>query len=66
MTTLIMLNEGMEDSAQYFLEDSGLLVKYFTKTIKNETKEQRGQFPSMLLGTLGSSLLGNVSRTKIN
>ena len=56
----------MEDSAQYFLEDSGLLVKYFPKTIKSETKEQKGQFPSMLLGTLGSSLLGNVSRTKIN
>ena len=31
-----------------------------TKTIKNETKEQKGSFLSMLLGTLGSSLLGNL------
>ena len=31
-----------------------------SKTIKNETKEQRGGFLSMLLGTLGASLLGNL------
>ena len=31
-----------------------------TKTIKNETKEQKGGFLSMLLGTLGASLLGNI------
>ena len=31
-----------------------------TKTIKNETKEQKGGFLSMLLGTLGASLLGNL------
>ena len=42
------------------LEDSGLLLKGITKTIKNETKEQKGGFLSMLLGTLGESLLGNL------
>ena len=42
------------------LENSNILLKGFTKTIKNESKEQRGGFLSMLLGTLGASLLGNL------
>ena len=42
------------------LEDSGILLKGVTKTIKNETKEQKGGFLSMLLGTLGDSLLGDL------
>ena len=42
------------------LVDSNILLKGFTKTIKNETKEQKGGFLSMLLGTLGASLLGNL------
>ena len=41
------------------LEDSNILLKGVTKTIKNETKEQKEGFLSMLLGTLGASLLGN-------
>ena len=41
------------------LENSGILLKGVTKTIGNETKELRGGFLSMLLGTLGASLLGN-------
>ena len=36
---------------------SGILLKGVTKTIENETKEQRGGFLSMLLVTLGASLL---------
>ena len=40
------------------LEDSNMLLKGVTKTIENETKEQKGGFLSMLLGTLGASLLG--------
>ena len=36
------------------------MIKGVTKTIKNETKEQKGGFSSMLLGTLGASLLGNL------
>ena len=42
------------------LEDSNILLKGVTKTIKNETKEQKGGFLGMLLGTLGASLLGNM------
>ena len=42
------------------LEDSNILLKEVTKTIKNETKEKKGGFLSMLVGTLGISLLGNM------
>ena len=41
------------------LEDSGILLEGVSETIKNEEKEQKGGFFSMLLGTLGASLLGN-------
>ena len=39
------------------LEDSNILLKGVTKTIKNETKEQKGGFLSMLLGSLLGDLL---------
>ena len=42
------------------LENSGILLKGVSKTIENETEEQRGGFLSMLLSTLGASLLGNL------
>ena len=42
------------------LGNSNILLKRVTKTIKNETKEQKGGFLSMLLGTLGAILLGNL------
>ena len=42
------------------LEDSNILLKGVTKAIENETKDQKGGFSSMLLGTLGASLLGNL------
>ena len=42
------------------LEDSNIFLKRVTKTIKDETKEQKGVFLSMLLGTLRASLLGNL------
>ena len=42
------------------LEDSGLLLKRVTETVQNQRKEQKGRFLSMLLGTLGASLLGNI------
>ena len=35
-------------------------LKEATKSVENETKEQKGEFLSMLLGTLGESLLGNM------
>ena len=42
------------------LEESGLLIKYVSETIKTEAKEQKEGFVSMLLGTSGASLLGNL------
>ena len=42
------------------LENSGILLKGVSKTIENETKEQRGGFLSMLHGTLGAGLLGDL------
>ena len=39
------------------LEDSNILLKRITKKVKNQTKEQKGGFLTMLLGTLGASLL---------
>ena len=42
------------------LEDSGLLLKEVTETVQSEVKEQKGGFLSMLIGTLGASLLGNL------
>ena len=61
-TTLIISNEEMNDIMKIVqaLEDSNILLKGVTKTIENETKEQKGAFLSMLLGTLGASLLGNL------
>ena len=61
-TTLIILNEEMNDIMKIVqaLEDSIILLKGVTKTIKNETKEQKGGFLSMLSDTLGASLLGNL------
>ena len=42
------------------LEESGLLIKGVSETIKNEAKEQKAGFLGMFLGTLGASLLGNL------
>ena len=42
------------------LEESGLLIKGISETIKNEAEEQKGRFISMLLGTLSASLLWNL------
>ena len=62
MTTLIISNDEIEDIIKIVksLEDSGLLLKRVTETVQNEVKEQKGGFFSMLLGTLGASLLGNI------
>ena len=46
------------------LDDSNILLKGVTKRIKNETKEQKEGFLSILLGTLGVSLLGNLLTKK--
>ena len=59
---LIIEQEDMKDIMKIIkaLENSGILLKGVSKTIKNETKEQRGGFLSMLRGTLGASLLDNL------
>ena len=61
-TTLIISNDEMDDILKIVksLEDSGVLLKGVSETIQHEAKEQRGGFLSMLLGTLGASLLGDV------
>ena len=61
-TILIISNDEMKDIIKIVksLEDSGLLFKGVSETIQNEAKEQKGGFLSMLLGTLGASLLGNI------
>ena len=61
-TTLIKSDDGMKDIIEMVksLEDSGLLLKVVSETIQNEAKEQKGAFLSMLLGTLGATLLGNI------
>ena len=42
------------------LKGSGLLLKGVSVTNQNEAREQKGEFLSMLLGTLGASLLRNI------
>ena len=60
--TLIISNKDMQELIKIVksLEDSGSLLKGVTETVQNERKEQKGVFLSMLLGTLGASLLGNL------
>ena len=59
---LIISNDEMDDILKIVksLEDSNVLLKRVSETIQHEAKEQRGGFLSMLLGTLGASLLGDV------
>ena len=61
-TTLIISNDEMDDILKIVksLEDSNVLLKGVRETIQHEAKEQRGGSFSMLLGTLGASLLGDV------
>ena len=60
-TSLIISKEEMEDMVKIvkFFEEPDLLIKEVSKTIKNETKQQKGEFLAMLLGTLAPSLLGS-------
>ena len=61
-TTLIISNDEIHDFIKIIksLVDSGLLLKGVTITVQNEVKEQIGGFLSAFLGTLGSSLLGDL------
>ena len=61
-TTLIISNDEMDDILKIVksLENSNVLLKGVSETIQHEAKEQKGGFLSMLLGSLGASLLGDV------
>ena len=61
-TTVIIPNNEMDDILKIVksLDNSGVLLKVVSETIQHEAKEQRGGFLSMLIGTLGASLLGDV------
>ena len=61
-TTFIISNKEMNDIMRIvqFFQDSNILLKGVTKTIKSKIKEQKGGFLSTLLGILGTSLLGNI------
>ena len=67
-TTLIISIKEMNDIMKIVqvLEDSNILLKGVTKTIKNEKKKKKRTkgFLNMLLGTLGASLLGNMLAEK--
>ena len=65
-TTLIISNDDMQDLLKIVksLDDSGLILDGITETVKNKVKEQKGGFLSMLLGTLGASLLGDLLTKK--
>ena len=59
--TLIISNDEMEDNIKIVKYlDSSLLLKGVSETVQNEAKEQKEGFLSILLGTLGASLLGNI------
>ena len=59
----LISNGEMEDIIKIVksLEGSGLLLKGDSETVQNEAKELKEGFLSMLLGTLGASLLGNIA-----
>ena len=61
-TTLTISKDDMQDLLKTVksLEDSGILLDGITETVKNEVKEKKGGFLSMLLGTLGASLHGDL------
>ena len=61
-TTLIISDDEMDDILKIVksLEKSGALLKGVSETSQHEAKEQRGGFLSMLLSTLGASLLGDI------
>ena len=61
-TTLMISNHDMQDLLKIVksLEESSILLDGINETVKNEVKEQTGGFLSMLLGTLGTSLLGDL------
>ena len=67
MATLIFSNEELDDIIKIVksLQETGLLIKDFSQTIKNESKEQKRGFLGTLLNTLAASLLDSVLADKV-
>ena len=65
-TVLVIWNDEMKIIIKIAksVEDSGLLLQGISEVIQNKTKEQKEGFLSMLLSTLGQSLLGNILACK--
>ena len=63
MTALIVSNEELNNMMKIvtYFEESSLLIKDISESIKKEVKDQKNRYPSILIGTLGASLLGNLS-----
>ena len=66
MSTLIISSDEIADIIKILkpLDNFCLLLKGVTETVQNEVKEPKGGFLSMLLGTLGARLLGNLLTVK--
>ena len=66
MITLIISNKEMNDTMKIVksFEESGLVIKGVSETIKNEAEEQKSGFLALLLGILGASSLGNLLTDK--
>ena len=62
VTKLIISNEERNDIMKIVksLQEYGLFIKSFSKTIENEVEERKVGFFNMLLGTWSASLLGNL------
>ena len=60
-TALIISNEKMEDIIKIVksFEESGLIIKGISETIKNDAKEPKGEFLPISFGTLAASVLGS-------
>ena len=58
---LIISNEELEDIIKIVKlpEESGWILKGISETVKNEAKEQKVRFLSMLLRTIAASILGS-------
>ena len=60
MTTLTISNKEMDDIKKIIKSLESLLIESVSKAIKNEAEDQKDSFPGMLLGTLGTTLFGNI------
>ena len=60
MTALTISNKEMDDIKKIIKSLESLLIESVSKAIKNEAEDQKDSFPDMLLGTIGTTLFGNI------